>query len=116
MEKVLDGEHGVSGLLAGLIVVLCLHLLTKLGHFIWEFFNKKQEVTEDAIKNLTSVLSANTAATHSLEERLRVIDDELKELSKFKIDVRLLISAIKELAGDKWPDIRKIIIEDKFPT
>lgn len=115
MEKLVEGGHGVTALLAGLVIILCLHLIAKLAHFVWEFNQKKHDVTEGSIKNLTSVLAANTSAIIKLEERMRVIENHVQEFNKFKVDLRLLIQAIKELAGDKWPDIRRIILDDKFP-
>ncbi len=116
MEKLIEGEHGLTVLLAGLVIVLCLHLIAKIGHFIWEFNQKKHQLTEETIKSLTTMIASNTSAIHSLEERLRHIEKQLESLDKFKIDIRGLIEAIKYLSGDKWPDIRRIIIEDKFPT
>lgn len=116
MEDIVGKGHGLDGLLAGLIIVLCLHLVTKLAHFIWELNKKKQEVTEDAINNLSEKVGSLMHSLITVEERMRALDTKLDELNKFKLDIRQLISAIKELAGDRWQDIRKIIIEDKFPT
>lgn len=115
MEKLIDEGHGTTVLIAGLIIVLSLHLIAKLAHFIWEFNNSKHEVTEDSIKNLSSALASNISAIHSLEERMRGFEKNIEEFHKFKVDLRLLIHAIKELSGDRWVEIRKIIIEDKFP-
>lgn len=117
MEKALiEGGGGVSTLLAGLLIVFSLHLVAKLAHWIWDYNNNKHDVTEEAIDNLTKALATNLSAIHSLEERMRSTENQFQEFNKFKIDLRLLIQAIKELAGDRWQDIRKIIMEDKFPT
>ncbi len=114
MEKLVEDGHGVTVLLAGLVIILSLHLITKIGHFIWEFNQEKHQLTEKSIDNLTQMLASNTSAIHSLEEKLSKVHHEIEALNRFKIDIRLLIDAVKHLAGDKWPEIRKIIIEDKF--
>ncbi len=112
----LDSKNGVSGMLAGLILILALHLLVKLGEFVFELFKKKNELTEKNIDNLISALSMNTESLHRLEERMRSVETQLTEASKLKIDIRMLFAAIKSVAGERWPDIRKSIAEDDFPS
>ncbi len=104
----------MSGLLAGLIIILALHLIVKVAEFIVDVLKKKNELTEKNIAHLISALSLNTEAVHALEVRMRKVEDQITEASKIKIDIRRLFLAIKVLAGDQWTDLKKSITEDDF--
>lgn len=116
MESLVSGEHGATALIAGLIIVLVLHLLMKMAEFIFELFNKKNEVTQKNIDNLITSLSMNIEALHRLEERMRSVETKLAEISKLKGEFTRLRLALKILAGDSWSNIRKSIAEDEFPN
>lgn len=118
MEKLIETQ-GIYGLLSGIIVISALHLIAKLGSFVFDLLKKKNEVTEKtlenlkiSIDNLCTALATNVSAVHSLEERMRSAEQELRRLDEFKIDIRRLFGAIKEISGDNWPEIKKTIMED----
>lgn len=116
MEALVSGEHGVTTLLAGLVIILSLHLCLKLGEFIFELIKKKSELTEKNIDNMVNALALNIEALHKLEARMSSIETTLKDFSRFKVDVRRLFIAIKELSGENWDAIRKTIMDDDFSS
>lgn len=107
MEGLIDTQHGTSALLAGIVVVLCLHLLAKIGEFLFEMFKKKEETTEKNLERLTEALKANTELVQKLDSRITAIERDLNEVLKFRIDFRRLFSAVKFIAGDQWPEAKK---------
>lgn len=112
-EFLIDTKHGVPTLLATIAVVLCLHLLAKIGEFAWDLFKKKSELSEQSVQKLTTALEINTQAVTKLECRIQEVEAELSEIPKFKQDLRRLFSAVKSMAGDDWASIRKHIMEDE---
>lgn len=111
MEQ-LVGEHGLAGLLAGILVVLALHVVVKTGHFIFDLFKKKHEITDKHIESLIAALSQNVEAIHRLDDRIRLIETSLRDFDKFKLDMRRSFQALKFLSGDKWGEIRRMFMED----
>ncbi len=123
MESLIDSKNGVTVLLAGLIIMLALHLFLKLGEFIFKVFEKKEELKESTMVNLkvsidhlSTALATNIQATHILEDRMRSVEGGLSEFSKVKTNVRQAFAALKFLAGEDWPKIKKEIIEDNLTT
>ncbi len=112
MEKLLDLKDGVAGLLVSICVLLSLQLVFRTGMFLWALREKKESASENAIKELTAVVRLNTVATEHLDARLGEIENTLSELPKFKLDMRRMFTAIKLIAGEKWPQIRKEIEEE----
>lgn len=110
MEKLFSLEYGVGGM----CVLLTLMVLLKVAEFLWNLREKKESMSEAAIKNLTQAVEANTKATQHLDGRLQFLEKSLSELPKFKTDIRRFYAAIKEVAGDKWPRIRDEIMKDEF--
>lgn len=107
MESLLDGQHGATTLLAGLIVVLCFHLLIAIGKFLFELARKKSEVADRQNQELAAALTRCTETMQRLDSRITAIERDLNEVLKFKIDFRKLFSAVKYIAGDKWPEARE---------
>ncbi len=113
MEQILDVHNGVSGLLVSICVLLAVQLLLKAAEFLWGVVEKKENASEAAIKKLTDVLRENTLATQHLDKRINALEILLAELPKFKLDVKRLFSAIKMVAGDDWPSIKRGMLEDE---
>lgn len=116
MEKLLESDKGVTVLLAGLVIVLCFHLLLRFGSFLYEIFRKKTESSERNVENLTTALRITSEGLSKLETRMTVIERDLNEVLKFKQDFRRLFTAVKAIAGDRWPEIRKNIVDEDFPS
>lgn len=112
MEQLVDISHGPTVLVACLVIVLALHLALKLGEFVFDLAKKRGELTEKNIERLIETIALNTQAQHSLEHRMRTLEDEISDFSKSKIDIKRLFSAVKTIAGPEWPQIRQAILDD----
>ena len=67
---------------------MALHLVFKVGVFLWEFLKAKDKSNDKA-------LDANTEA--------------IKKLNK---DLNRYYFGLKFLAGDKWPEVKSFIEDD----
>lgn len=112
MEALLDTKNGVASLLASICALLAFHLLFKVGEFLWEILKKKNEVSEQTFEKLTAALQVNTRAVHELKTQIHGIERDLSEIPKLKLDLKRLFSAVKTISGDKWPSIRREIMEE----
>lgn len=113
MEKLMEAAGGnLSGILAAIAVTLCLHLLAKIGEFLWKLREKRDSLTESGIEKLSSAVQLNTNASEKLEHRIKALEHTFTDLGKAKLDMRRLYAAVKQLAGDKWPEIRRHIMEE----
>jgi len=110
MEKLFKMEYGVGGI----CILLTLMVLLRVGEFVWKLQQKKEELSETTVKNLVRAVEANTVETRLLGQRVFHLEGTLGEVTKLKTDVRRFYSAIKELAGDRWPAIRDEITKDGF--
>ena len=110
MEKILSLEYGVGGV----CVLLTLMVLLKVGEFLWKMRERKDTLSETAIQDLTAAVESSTRAMQHLDLRLQHMEKSIAELPKFKTDIRRFYSAIKEVAGEKWPAIRDEIMKDEF--
>lgn len=114
IEKLfLNTEGGVPALLASIVIILALHLLTRVAEFLWGFVKKKSELSEQSINRLATSLEANTKAVEKLDLRIREAEETIAEIPKFKQDLRRLFTAVKHIAGEEWVEIRKSILEDE---
>lgn len=113
MDKLLDLKDNVPGSLVGICVILTLHLFFKIVEFLQQMQRKKESANDQAIKDLTKAVQENTQATEKLGLRLNEIEKLITELPKLKLDLRRFYSAIKLVAGDKWPQIRDEILKDE---
>lgn len=109
MEEILKDGGGLSAI----VVVLCLHLVVKIGQFLWAFKEKKDAVTESGIEELSKAVRECTSTITKLECRIREIEQVSLNLDKMKVDIRRAYLAIRLVTGDKWGDIRKIIMEEE---
>lgn len=111
MEALLEAKS-IPLLLILIVVFLCATFIKGLVEFLWKVREKKDSASESAINELTEVVKKNTLAMELLDRRLDKLEIVLSEIPKFKLDMRKYYSAIKILAGDKWPSIRKEIEEE----
>ncbi len=101
MEMALSKFADPSQLMAWLVLILTLHLLLKIGQIAFETVKKKSELSERAIEGLGKI-----------EHRMASLERDLNEILKFRQDFKRLFTAVKVIAGDRWPDVRKAILED----
>lgn len=111
MEKLLE-SGSVGGLLAGVVVLLALQLFAKIGEVVLKSREKKDEITESGIEKLSAALQQNTFASEKLEHRMKAVEHSISDVTKMKLDMGRLYTAVKLIAGDRWPAMRKIIMDD----
>ena len=73
--------------------------------FVWDIVKKKQDHSEDTMKY-------NTVAVQTLTASLDKLKEQISEIPKMKTDIKRSFTAHKIIAGDKWPEIRKEIMEE----
>ncbi len=83
--------------------MLALHLLLSMGKLAFEVIKKKGEISERALEGLGKI-----------EARMMAVERDLNEILKFRQDFNRLFSAVKELAGERWGDVKKKILEDSL--
>lgn len=96
--------HGIEGL----ILVLGLHLIVKVGEFAYKLFQKKSAAMEKNVEAMSRTLKG-------LEVRQMAVERDLNTILKFRNDFNKLFSALKFLAGDKWPEIHEKLKHDHLP-
>lgn len=103
MEEMLSTKYGI----AGICIMLTLMVLIEVGKFLWNVREKKDSLSDTAIKELTE-------AVKHLDVRICEFEKTISDLPKFKVDMRRFYAAIKEVAGERWPTIREEIMRDDF--
>lgn len=111
--ELLNTKEGIPALLASIAVIMSLHLIFKMGEFVWEIIKKKNEVSEKSIENLNEAIQANTKAVQHLEMKIQDIEKNLSEIPKFKLDLRRLFTAIKFMSGENWKEVRSVIMDEE---
>jgi hypothetical protein len=101
MENLFDLKYGV----AGVCVLLTLSLAIKMIEILLKVKEKKEALSDEALRELTK-------AARALDSRIHHLEQTLSDLPKLKIDLRRIFMAAKLLSGEKWPDIRKQIMEE----
>jgi len=116
LEKLfpIDSQHGISGLLASIAVLLALHLVTRVGSFLWDMKKEKDKLSEKTVQDLVAAVDDNTKMVEDLASDLRKFEAAVAELPKLKLDLRRLFAATRIIAGDEWPEIRDEIMRDEF--
>ena len=89
MEELLNSRYLMLG--------LCLNFAAFTGAIMWSIFRKKVDSFD------------------KLLPRLIVIERDMNEILKFKNDFNKLFSALKHLAGDRWPEIHEKLKQDHLP-
>ena len=98
---------GIPGLLASICVLMTLQVLGKVAAFLWRIKEKKDELSEATVRDLT-------LAVRSLDERLKSMEKTMLHLDKMSNDLKRLFHAVKNIAGDNWDMIRREIMNE-FP-
>ena len=105
MDKLFDTEHGLPSLLAGITVILALHLVLKIGEVLWEVYRKKDELSAKNVESLKTTML-------SVESRMIAIERDLNEVLKLRKDLKVYFEAVKLTAGARWPKISKTARHD----
>lgn len=115
MEQLLSPEHGVSALLAGIAILLAIHVARG-------FFDKKEKLTDQAINELKksvdrlrTVLAGNIETTIRLEEQMKGAIADREELQQLKEHLKKTFIAVRLVAGDKWPKIKAQVFDEDIP-
>lgn len=107
LENLFNGDHSLTAVMAGLVITLALHLILRV-----------RDIDSKRVEKLTEALDKNTNAISSLSGDMKHFKEKLLEnevfIKKQKTDQRRLFATVKELAGDRWRDIQKKIIEDEI--
>jgi hypothetical protein len=119
IENLIDTQHGLPTLLAGIIILLSLHLFAKIGEFIFGLLKKEKKTDHLQINEISLALSRNTEAIRELKGELRIqigqFEREMAGLRKDKADRAHLLSGIKILAGPRWAKVRKAMEDNTLP-
>lgn len=92
-------------------VLLALNLVARVGEFLWKLKEKKDSATEKGIESLTLAVNLNTKAAEDLKDRIIALEGAVGDVTKVKLDIRRAFFAIKAIAGDNWPEIRKEMMD-----
>ena len=107
----LTGEHGVYGLLAGLIVMLAINLFKEIGKFAWDLAKKRNEVTAEKIKELTDAVSELTTAIQEFKTKINYYDQKMADINvisgRLKLENKRLFFCLKDILGEKFNDLMK---------
>jgi Na+/phosphate symporter len=112
MDQLLEAKS-IPALLVVMTIFMALHLIKGLAEFMWKLKRDGDSASETSIKNLTEAMSKNTTTMEHLDNRLKGIETLVTSLPKMKADLRRLFSAVKTVAGENWPEIRKEIMYDE---
>lgn len=88
METLFETKS-IPAILVFIAVFVCFNFVKGAFEFYLDLQRKKDQASEASIKDLTH------------------------ELKKFKVDLRRLYIAAKIMAGERWTQIRKEIMEDE---
>lgn len=108
----IDKDNGIAGLLTSIAVILSLHLVMRVGSFLWGLKVEKDRLSEQTVKDLVKSVGENTTAVDDLRLEVKRFEAAVAEIPKLKLDLRRLYAALKIIAGEEWPNIRKEIMQD----
>lgn len=103
MEDLLSLKYGIGGL----CVLLTIFILLKVVEFVINLKKKKEDETEDLLRELV-------ASVNHLDKKFDELEKQISDYPKIKSDLRRCFFAVKLLAGDRWAEIRKEIMESEF--
>lgn len=119
METLITGEHGLYGLVAGLIVMLALNLFKEILKFAWDFMKKRNEVTAAQIKELTAVVSGLTQAIQEFKTKISSYDQRMVDMDvlagRLRLENKRLFFCMKDALGERFTEVmRRAASEDDF--
>ena len=102
MEELLKNPELLSlkNSLAGIMLIMVLNILLVIAKAVWDFMKRKVDTSENTTKQNTDAIIALTASVQALQKEIAVIP-------KVQTDLKRSFLALKKLAGDNWPEIKK---------
>jgi hypothetical protein len=117
-EHLVGGEHNLVAVIAGLLVILCGHLLLKIFNFAITLAKSVREMDNKKVDHLSKSMEDNTKAVVELSTNLKLLQNRIVETDIFAVKQeashKRLVATVKELAGDRWSEIQKKVKEDEF--
>lgn len=116
MDEAVKGlvtDHGLSGLLAGIIILLSVNALIHVTKFLYELARKSNELTAVKVENLIISIDQLTKSLDELGGKIAALEKNFAEdaftLARLKIDSRRVFVALRFLAGDdsRWEALLK---------
>jgi hypothetical protein len=98
MEALFETKS-IPALLTLIAVFMCASFIRGCFEIFIKLKKEKESASEAAILALTEEVKRNTLAMEHLDDKL-------------SLDIRRMFSALKLLAGDRWQQIRKDIMEN----
>jgi len=114
MENLVDTQHGTGVLLVGLMVIMCLHFFSFWGKFLFELLRKKEEKKDREITEVSLALTQNTNAVREFRIQLGILEREIADVQKFKINLDRCFGVVKKVAGDRWSAIIKEVLDEEL--
>ncbi len=74
---------------------------------------KKDKITDEMLQKVVEGLAINTHATDRNSLTIAQLEKAFSDLPKLKLDLRRAFTALRMTAGDRWPEIRENIMEDR---
>ena len=111
--KGLVTDHGLSGLLAGIIILLSVNALIHVTKFLYELARKSNELTAVKVENLITSIEKLTKSLEDLRLTVGALEKNFAEdaftIARLKIDNRRVFVALRWLAGDdsNWEALLK---------
>jgi hypothetical protein len=102
MEEILNAHGAVA-----ICIILTAHLLFKVVEFLWSIKEKRDQLSEATVSELVKTVQRLDATLHEIK-------GQLSDLPKFKKDMNRCWAAVKEIAGDKWPAIRRVVMDEEI--
>lgn len=104
-EGLFNLKYGV----AGVCVMLCLLFLLKVLEIWMKAKDRKEELSDKALTDLTFAARDLTAQLKCINDRMVLMESTFK---KFDLDMRRLYAALKLVAGEGWTEISEKIRKD----
>jgi hypothetical protein len=115
MDNLIDSQHGIGMLLATVVIFLGLHFILNTAKLVISLLKEKSDGSNQHLTKLDLTLAQVNDSVRDLRIQLGILERELGEVHKFKSDTQKIFSAIKFMAGEDWPRIRKALEEDGLP-
>ncbi len=95
--------------------LLLLQLIVAIGKFLWELLKKKTDDAQQQMSRIELALQQNTQAVRDIRIQMGVLDRDLSKVHDLSKDIQNISSAVKYMAGKRWPAIRKAVADDTPP-
>ena len=112
IEKLLNSNNSIPGMLASVCVLLACQLLFRAGEFLWKMKKEKDKLSEESVQKLAEAMKQNSVELFQLRSQMKSLEMTFAEFPKFTLDIRRLFFAVKTMAGEQWPQIRDDMMKD----